>query len=368
MFERRLKVLLIVMGVALLIIVGRLGQLQIVQGAYYRQLAERSLLLRPAQLPFVRGRILDWTGEVLVSDVPCWDLSIDYSVIAADVGEEHSAIKRQIKRWKRADRYPQATTDEEVEGAFRNELSTMWRDIAWFISDNRPIALEELRDRASDIYDHVMRIREAVAARRGFDAPVAEERVSHPILTGLDAQQQITARELFARYPWVHVKPSSTRRFMGDATPLAHVLGRMGRVDATHVADDPNADDPFAKYRADERVGITGVEFAAERMLRGRRGQITKDREGNTIEGGYIEAEDGRDVTLTLHADLQRRLYWLLGDAVDGVPESSGGAIVVLHVPSREVLALVSYPSYNPNRFDELYPTLRDDTDHLPLR
>jgi cell division protein FtsI/penicillin-binding protein 2 len=40
---------------------------------------------------------------------------------------------------------------------------------------------------------------------------------------------------------------------------------------------------------------------------------------------------------------------------------------VVLDVPSREALALVSYPSYDPAEWDEQYPWLRDDTDRLPL-
>jgi penicillin-binding protein 2 len=142
----------------------------------------------------------------------------------------------------------------------------------------------------------------------------------------------------------------------------------MGRVDAETVAEDSNADDPFARYLADEYKGIAGVEAAAEHLLRGRRGQVTLDRKGRTMPDGEIEAQDGRDVTLTLHAELQRRLYRLLKEAVLRIPESSGGVIVVLGVDAREVLALVSYPSYDPGRFDELYPVLRDDTERLPLR
>ncbi len=368
MFERRLKVLLTVLGVASLIIVARLGQLQIVQAEHFRRRAEQALLLRPSPLPFVRGRILDRTGEVLVSDEPCWELAIDYSVIAADVEDHPSAINNQVRRWKRKGRCPDARTDEEIERAFRDEMRETWLALARFTADSGPAAVEALRDRARDIYNRVRRIRKAVAGRRGFGAPVAEEKTAHAVITGLDSDQQIAARELFAAYPWVRVRPSSARRLAGDATPFAHLLGRMGRVDATHVADDPNADDPFAKYRAEERLGISGVESAAEQILRGRRGQVTRDREGNLVEDGYIGAEEGRDVTLTIHAELQRRLYELLSDAVERIPESSGGAIVVLDVPGREVLALVSYPSYDPNRLPELYEALRDDTDRLPLR
>ncbi|MGH8596844.1 MAG: hypothetical protein ACREXT_09325, partial [Gammaproteobacteria bacterium] len=366
MFENRLRVLLGVLALGVLVLLGRLGQLQIVNADYYRQRAERSLILTPSQLPFVRGSIRDRNGEVLVSDQPCWDLTIDYGVLAAASEEVPSAILREAKRWKRAGRYPKAVPDEQIQGALREEIAAMWEDLSALTARSpEPQSAFVLRTRAREVYDHIAGIRAAVTVRRGFDAPVAEEGSPQTVLTGLDADQQIAAREMFARYPWVHVEASSVRRFAVDAEPFAHVLGRMGRVGPDDISSDPEADDPFAEYRADERLGISGVEYAAERMLRGRRGQITLDRDNAVIED--IEAEHGKDVTLTIHGPLQRRLYRLLGNAVHEHRESSGGAIVVLDVRTRNVLALVSYPSYDPNGFEEFYTDLRDDTDRLPL-
>ncbi len=367
MFERRLKVLLSVLSTAGLIVIGRLAHLQVVRADYYRRRAEQSMFLKPKPLPFVRGSILDRTGGILVSDEPGWDLKVDYRVLAAEVSDEPETLKRAVRRWRRFYKKHGAITDEEIAQEFRADVASMWVDIAdGFGASGEPGAVDAWRDRAWEIYDRVQGIRRAVAGRRGFDSPVREETVAHAVVSGLGPEAQITAREAFARYPWVYVAPSAVRRHAGDGTPFAHVLGRMGRVDAATVAGDANADDPFARYLADEGVGLTGVEYAAEQLLRGRRGQIAKDRKGNVIED--IAAEDGRDVTVTLHAGLQRRLYELLAETVHRVPESSGGAMVVLEVPRREVLALVSYPSYDPERFDEVYPLLRTNTESLPLR
>lgn len=364
MFDRRLTALLVVFALALTVIVARLVTLQIVWGDFYQQSAERSYLVTPRAIPFVRGSILDRTGEVLVSDQPCWDLTMDYDVIAAVADDQAGAIMPAIKRWRQ--RYPQAAAQQDLERCFREELETMWGDIALaFTTPQGAVSIGELRARADEINRRVQRIREVVAARRGFDSPVAEERAAHPIWRRLDSRLQIAAREKFARYPWLHVESSSARRFTDDTEAFAHVLGQTGRVDAETVAADPDSDDPFAHYRADESRGISGVEHAAEATLRGRRGQVTYDRDGSVVED--IEAEHGQDVTLTLHSGLQRRLYRLLGDTVSGIPESSGGAIVVLDVPRREVLALVSYPAFAPNAFDEMYSEYRDDTEHLPL-
>lgn len=360
--------LLWVFGIALFIVVVRLGQLQVVNADYYRAQARQAVLRKPKALPFVRGSILDRTGEPLVRDEPGWALTIDFAVIAAGVNSSGPEMTRLVERFHRTGRYVEATTIEETARAFRAELSTMWTDLASFASLDKPVSADELRDRGQAIHARIKRIRRIVTDRRGFDAPVAEERQPHGLVTGLDATRQIEAREWFRKYPWVHVRPSTIRRVLGFGEAIAHVVGRMGRVDATNVAADPNADDPFARYRANERLGVSGVEYAAEARLRGRRGRLTTDRDGQVVSEATIEAENGEDVFVTLNAELQRRLYRLLGETVDSIPNSSGGSLVVLDVATREVLALVSYPSYDPNRFDELYPVLRDDTERMALR
>lgn len=366
MFERRLEILMWMFGAAGVVIVGRLAELQIARGDYYRARAEQALIARPQQLPFVRGSIFDRTGASLVRDEPSWELKVDFEVIAAGAADDPEAIKAlrgRMGRW-----YPNAADGEDAVEALRRDLDSTWSTIALrFTSHERPVSIAELRDRAREIYDRVNRIKQAVSARRGYSVLVAEEKMAHAVVSGLGPEAQIAAREELARYPWVSVEPAVSRSFQGDVTAFAHILGRLGRVDADDVANDPNADDPFAKYRADELIGITGVEYTAERLLRGRRGRVVVDKAGAQVEP-IIEAQNGRDVTLTIHGTLQRKLYALLEEAVLQCAESPGGAVVVLDVASREVLALVSYPSYDATRFDELYSFLRDDTDRLPLR
>lgn len=365
MFERRLRIMLILLGGIGIVLLGRLVQLQVVHADFYRRAAERALLLKPTSLPFVRGSIRDRTGEVLVCDEPSWELAVDYGILALDFDESRSTLQREIKRWRRIRRLP-IGDEQELEAAFRAEVERMWTDVAVLLAfAANSVTRTQLEERARDVFDRVQTVRRAVAERRGFDAPVAEEAQPHAIAEGLTADQQIAARERLAGCPWLHVRPTSARRFAEDVEPFAHVLGRLGRVDRATVENDPERDDPFVAYQADDTVGISGVEFAAERALRGRRGRLTLDRDGGIVE--QIDAEHGQDVRLTIHAPLQRRMFALLAEAVEQHPDCSGGAIVVLDIPTREALALVSYPSYDPNRFAELYPILRDDTDRLPL-
>lgn len=364
MFDRRLIALLVLMAIAVCAIAARLVQLQVIDGDYYRAQAAESFLLRPESLPFVRGSIRDRNFHQLVRNEPCWDVKVDYAVFAADVGEDPELMSNALRCWRK--RYAGIGAPEEGERAFRADIDAMWRAMAFLAtSAERAVSVDDLRARAVEIHARVERIRAAVAKRRGFEGPVAEEQIAHAILPRLDAYRQIEAREILAAFPWVRIEPAQERVFAAGLESLAHVLGRVGRVDAATVANDPLADDPFASYRADETLGITGVEFAGESVLRGRRGQITFDREGTVVN--EIPSEPGRDVTLTIHTDLQRRMYDIMKRAVRRNPASAGGAIVVLDVASREVLALVSYPGYDPANFDDLYARLRDDTIHLPL-
>jgi len=362
-FERRLKVLLALLSAAVLVIFVRLVDLQIVHGSYYKERAARTLLQRPQTLPFVRGSVLDRTGRRLLWDAPCWDIRIDYSIIALD---KPRYLKQHIRRWRRNQRYGEGMSAAQVERALRADLHQMWRDLVDFASVDAPVTLDEMRERAREIKRRVEGVRAAVARRNGFEMDVAEERMAHTIIGGLDQQRQIAARMFFERYPWVRVAPAKQRAFGSDGTPFAHILGRMGQVDAADLENDPHAEDRLARYLANDRRGISGVEYVAEQTLRGRRGRIVSDRQERIVEDE--PAVDGRDVTLTLSAELQRRLYALLDEELRHVPLSSGGAIVVLDVASREVLALVSYPSYDPSRFNELFPWLRDNTERMPLR
>jgi cell division protein FtsI/penicillin-binding protein 2 len=363
-FKRRLQVLIVVFSLALVAIVARLVQLQVVQADYYRLRSEATLLAEPESLPFVRGSILDRDGRALVFDAPSWEVRVDYSVLAL---EAHH-LRNHVRRWHRGKRYPEARSAAEVEVAFLAELDTMWAELEAFARRRDPRQPVDLRAAARDVHARVRTVRDIVARHRGFEADVAEERTAHAILDNLTHADQVAAREQFARYPWIRVTPASQRTFVADAAPFAHLLGRLGRVDRADVAEDPNLADPHSRYLADELKGKAGVERAAESTLRGRRGRLRRDREGNRLAEECFDAVDGHDVSLTISSELQRRLYDVLEDELHGRDDMPGGAIVVLDVQTREVLALVSYPSYDPSRFSETYAGLRDDTVGLPLR
>ncbi|MCC7293714.1 MAG: hypothetical protein IT449_16775 [Phycisphaerales bacterium] len=358
MFERRLRFLLVLFGAAALVLLARLLQLQVVQGEVYRQHVQDLLRGTRESLPFVRGGIFDRQGRPLVTDAPCWQIAVDYRVLSYDASRLRSCTTAYgLKR-----RYAALAPGVDPGAAFAAELDEMWRRLAEF-GEADPA---ELRGRRDQIIARVRRIRELVAARAGYDDEVVEERSAHAVIRELGAERHVEARTLFQRYPWVHIQPATVRRYH-DAEPLAHILGRLGPVDAGDLERDPQADDRFARYLPDERIGQLGAEKLLDASLRGRRGELVRDRNGDTVPEEYLPAENGEDARLTLRADLQQRLYDLFARIVPTYPDVSGGCAVVLSVDTRDVLACVSYPSYDPAMFQENFTQLRDDTARLPL-
>ncbi|MBP9702724.1 hypothetical protein KBD69_03475 [Candidatus Woesebacteria bacterium] len=96
-------------------------------------------------------------------------------------------------------------------------------------------------------------------------------------------------------------------------------------------------------------TGRSGIEKAQERRLRGNDGGLIQeiDAKGNVVrERGRNESEDGAIVKLTLDSRLQSIAYRAM-DTARVEDKSVKGAVVVMSMQG-EILALVSYPTYDP--------------------
>lgn len=106
-----------------------------------------------------------------------------------------------------------------------------------------------------------------------------------------------------------------------------------------------------------EDHGQEGVELAFNKDLAGRPGsrRVIKDRMGRIVEdvGEQVPPSDGRDLQLSIDSKVQFFAYQKLRDAVLE-NKAKAGSVVVLDVHTGEVLALANYPSYSPNKRQNL--------------
>lgn len=99
-------------------------------------------------------------------------------------------------------------------------------------------------------------------------------------------------------------------------------------------------------------IGQEGLELAYNNWLQGEPGakRVIKDRLGRVVQNVELvrEARPGRDLQLTLDRRLQYLAYRELMTAVMDFGAASG-SVVVMDIATGELLAMVNYPSYNPN-------------------
>ncbi len=102
-----------------------------------------------------------------------------------------------------------------------------------------------------------------------------------------------------------------------------------------------------------EDSGQEGIELAFNKELGGRTGsrRVIKDRLGRVVEdvGDQVPPADGKDLQLSVDSKVQFFAYQKLRDAVIE-HKAKAGSVVVIDTLTGEVLALANYPSYAPNR------------------
>ncbi len=96
--------------------------------------------------------------------------------------------------------------------------------------------------------------------------------------------------------------------------------------------------------------GIQGVELSLDDLLTGKNGKkdYLKTRKNKTIESEVINPAHGKDIYLTIDADLQFEAYSILENTVMH-HNASSASLVVIEPESQEILAMSNYPSFNPN-------------------
>ena len=106
-----------------------------------------------------------------------------------------------------------------------------------------------------------------------------------------------------------------------------------------------------------ENQGQEGMELTFNKELGGRAGsrRVIKDRLGRVVEDirEQVPPVDGRDLQLSIDSKIQFFAYQKLRDAVL-THKAKAGSVVVLDAVSGEVLALANYPSYVPDKRQNL--------------
>lgn len=162
-------------------------------------------------------------------------------------------------------------------------------------------------------------------------------------------------QEKLLEIPGVMISDTEVREYpLGEAA--AHLVGYVQSVTAEDLENHAGEG-----YTANSVMGKSGMEGLFEKELKGQNGSsiYIVDSAGNKkTELASIFVQDGKDIQLTIDADLQRSLYAQF--------KEDKSCSVAMNPYTGEVLALVSTPSYDNNDFimglsNEQWTALNED-------
>jgi penicillin-binding protein 2 len=150
-------------------------------------------------------------------------------------------------------------------------------------------------------------------------------------------------------------------RDYAHGTLAPHVLGYLGEINPEEVKDPS-----FAEHLPGQKVGRGGVEQQYEQFLRGEDGwlKLEVDSSGKVLQVlGRQEPTPGHDVVTALDWKIQKLAEETVEAAVKsarvsvatdfGYVKATAGSVVVLDPDTGGVLAMASYPTYDPGLFQD---------------
>lgn len=345
------------------IIFFRLWYLQVLTGEQYVQQAKVNDQ-RVLSIPAPRGEILDRTGKPIVTSSTTNAVQIIPDSLPPAVRKQ--AVTYQEALTSAQNEYAEA---HERAKAFESQLSGRHR-----ITHSERVELHALRHQAAHIrFVPIPSLpRSARGTRRLFDrlAPViglSPRLIDQRVIAGITKlpYAPVTIKEDAGRgaltyiaerrneFPGVRQEPVAIRTYpFGEMA--AQVLGHVGQ-----VSEDELKLKAFRGVQQGTVVGQEGLEYYYDRYLRGTPGaqQVQVNAAGEPIPTTLPKTEPvaGHSLRLTLDLGLEheaeRALRQGISEAQAAGKPANAGAFVAMEPHSGQILAVGSYPSFNPNVF-----------------
>ncbi|MBU97904.1 MAG: penicillin-binding protein 2 [Acidimicrobiaceae bacterium] len=206
-----------------------------------------------------------------------------------------------------------------------------------------------------------------------------------PVVQDISKELQIYLAEYSYRFPGVQTTVTTVRDYPYGSL-AAHILGYVGLLSEDEMSSVATKK---KTYLANDEIGKSGIELFYEDALRGTPGTkvVTVDRFNNILEiTEEIPAKAGSDVQLTINIDLQSLAEKELERGLnlarqqptkfeeEGVVifNAPAGAMVLLDPRDGAILAMASYPTFDPELFvsgisQDDFDELTDPGNFLPL-
>lgn len=314
----RLRVFLALVGLVFLVFAIRLFSLQVLQYEDYFAQAEDNRT-EVISVPPNRGVIYDRNGIVLARNIASYNIIVTPALLPDDAGEI-SEIEYQLA---------------EITGL--------------------PISKGSIEDPLIICGDN-LGIQEMIAIQTSF-APFDSVKIQCDVPRDL----ALAIMERAVDWPGVDIEIEPVRDYpTGELT--ASIIGFLGPIPATQ--EEELTELGFVADR--DKVGYGGLELFFDELLRGTPGRrvVERDVGGQILRDieAPIEPVDGQSIVLTIDMRLQQAAHSILINEIDawnryfGEIRMTSGVVIAVNPATGEVLAMISWPSYENNRLARFIP------------
>ena len=212
---------------------------------------------------------------------------------------------------------------------------------------------------------------EPLAEGLGLERDILKERFdmvkSMPAFESIQVKQDATPGDIAwveahtLEYPELRVEQQPQRKYPADGS-LAHVLGYVGEISPEQLEKQSYKDKGL---KPGDIIGQSGIEQIYDDYLRGKDGyrEVVVDSRGRIQDEIEIVAPiPGRDLITTIDLDLQTAAEEQLRDSATG-----RGVIIAMDPNNGEILALASYPTFDPNLFSQRITTKEGRAEYKAL-
>lgn len=347
-----LTVIVYIIGIILLI---QLFNLQIVHGEEYLEKSS-SRLTRETTIVAARGDILDRNGNILAGTINQYNVEIYRSKI--DTKTLNDALLKVVQvlesnQDKYKDEFP--VKINPIEFTIKDEKLKKWLEDNGF---NENTSAEEVLQKYKEKYEisneSIEETRKIIALRYGIETEGYSSMSSYTIAQNVSMKSVAILEEQSLEFPGVSISTESVRKYL-RGNLASHTIGYIGGINEEELKQ-------VEGYSINDHIGKAGIEYVFEPYLRGKNGKKQTDMSiDGTTTGEYIteEAVQGSNVVLTIDANLQATTESALKNNIEKIRtggfyetrDVKAGAAVVLDVKTGEVLAMASYPDFEPQLF-----------------
>lgn len=368
--NERYKIMVICLTLVFIIILGQLVNLQIIHGEYYDEKSQTKLLAE-RDIVAPRGNIVDRNGIPIA--VNRMGYSVKISKTAMKEPEKNEMILKLINIFeKNKDSYEKNLshylTFNPIAYGTRNEsekaLERWKKDM---VNKGESIEFMKTPQNVFKFFREKFFIEDRYTDEEAYkimtfkyDMLIKGYTATHPLLVAKDVKPETVAQieERHHEFPGVIIDIVPQRKYV-DAGSAGHILGYIRMIDADEYQTLKDSG-----YGMNDMIGKTGIEKTQEKHLRGINGKkrVEVDTNGRlTAELSSEPAIPGNDVVLTIDSRLQKAAVESLRQNIELIKSKAdnkknfgdafAGAAVAIDVKSGEILALASYPTYDPAVF-----------------